>query len=249
MSLFLFLLVFGLTIFLQQWLHRHIQAFAFALTGNPGFALRLLFYLLLPGIYLHEFSHYLAARLLLVQVKKFDIGIGRPHKQQVSLGSVQIARSDPVRESLIGAAPFIVGIGAILLIAGWGFGLSAETGLSLEQLLAQARAYSRDWLTWLDLYLIFAVSTAMIPSESDREPWGWVLAVSGILIAVLFLLGWTPRVPPDLVVMARRILDALTFALGIAVIVNGAVALALLVLERTVRRISGRRVDYKVRRK
>ena len=249
MSLLFFLLVFGLTIFLQRWLHRHIQAFALALTGNPGFALRFLFYLLLPGIYLHEFSHYLAARLLFVQVKKFDIGIGRPRKQQVSLGSVQIARSDLLRESLIGAAPFIVGIGAILSIAGWGFGLSAETGFSLPQMMAQVRVNPRNWLTWLELYLIFAVSTAMIPSESDREPWRWVLAVSGVLIAILFLLGWMPQVPPDLVVLAQRILDGLTFALGIAAAVNLVVAMALLILERTVQRISGRRVDFEVKRK
>jgi len=248
MSLVLFLLVFGLTIFLQQWLHRHIQAFAFALTGNPGCALRLLFYLLLPGIYLHEFSHYLTARLLFVQVKKFDIGIGRAHKSQVSLGSVQIAHSDPVRESLIGAAPFLIGIGAIWLIAGWGFGLWAES-FSVELLFQRVRESARDWLTWLDLYLIFAVSTAMIPSESDREPWRLVLAVSGVLIAILFFLGWTPRVPPDVVAMARKILDALTFSLGIAAAVNLSVAMALLILERTVQRISGRRVEYKVKRK
>ena len=249
MSLLIFLIVFALTIFLQQWLHRHIQAFAFALTGNPGCALRLLFYLLLPGVYLHESSHYLAAKILLVRVKKFDVGIGRANKQQVSLGSVQIARSDPVRESLIGAAPFLMGIGAIWLIASWGFGFSADLGLSLEQLTTHAREYARDWMTWLDLYLIFAVSTAMIPSESDREPWGLVLGVAVVLIAILFLLGWTPRVPPNLVVMARQILDALTFALGIAVMVNGAVAIALWILERTVERISGKRVEYRVKKR
>lgn len=249
MSLLLFLVVFALTVYLQQWLHRHIQAFAFALTGNPGCALRLLFYLLLPGVYLHEFSHYLAAKMLFVRVKKFDVGIGRAKKQQVSLGSVQIARSDPVRESLIGAAPFLMGIGAILLIAAWAFGLSADAAASFQHLSVNANAYAHDWTTWLDLYLIFAVSTAMIPSESDREPWGLVLGVSGVLIAILFLLGWTPRVPPDVVVIARQILDALTFALGIAVLVNGAVAIALWVLERTVERFSGRHVEYRVKRK
>lgn len=249
MSIPLFLFVFGCTIYLQQWLHRHIQAFAYALTGNPGCALRLLFYILLPGVYLHEFSHYLAAKILFVQVKKFDVGIGRAKRQQVSLGSVQIMRSDPIRESLIGAAPFLLGISTILLIVAWGFGVSGDAAASLQHFSSNASLYAHDWTTWLDLYLIFAVSTAMIPSESDRQPWGFVLAVGGGLIVLLFLLGWMPRVPPTLVLLARAILDALTFALGIAVIVNGAVAIALWILELTVERINGRRVDYRVRRK
>lgn len=249
MSIPLFLFVFGCTIYLQQWLHRHIQAFAYALTGNPGCALRLLFYILLPGVYLHEFSHYLAAKILFVQVKKFDVGIGRAKKQQVSLGSVQIMRSDPIRESLIGAAPFLLGISTILFIVAWGFGVSGDAAASLQHFSSNASSYAHDWTTWLDLYLIFAVSTAMIPSESDRQPWGFVLAVGGALIVLLFLLGWVPQVPPAVVLLARQILDALTFALGIAVIVNGSVAIALWVLELTVERINGKRIEYRVRRK
>jgi hypothetical protein len=247
MSILAFLAVFALTIVLQQWLHRHIQGFAFALTGNPGCALRLLFYLLLPGIYLHEASHYIAAKILIVDVRKFNVGIGNSRKKQVSLGSVQIARSDPFRESLIGAAPFIVGITAIWLIVSLGFGVNAAN-LSMEQWIARVGASSHDWTTWAFLYLIFAVSTAMIPSESDREPWGLVLIVAGVLISVLLLLGWMPRVPPDLVSLARHILDALTFSLSIAVGVNGIVAAALWILERTVERISGKRVEYRTKK-
>src|SRR5512136_519767 len=100
MSIVFFVIVFSLTLVLQQWLHRHIQGFALALTGNPGCAIRLLFYLLLPGVVLHEASHYLAAKLLVVRTNGFSIGIGSTRKKQVSLGSVNIDRTDPVRESL-----------------------------------------------------------------------------------------------------------------------------------------------------
>lgn len=199
--------------------------------------MRLLFYLLLPGIFLHELSHYLVAKILFVPVKSFDIGIGRARSSQVSLGSVNIVRSDPLRESLIGAAPFIMGVGTIWLIAYWGFGLTGELGLFLEAMLVHARDYARDWTTWLDLYLIFAVSTAMIPSESDRAPWGPVLVGAVCGVAALFVLGWTPRVPPDVIAFSQRVLAALTFALGIVVIVNGTVALALWVLERMIAQV------------
>ncbi len=249
MSIVLFVGVFILTILLQRWLHAHIQGSALALTGNPGCAVRLLYYVLLPGIALHELSHYVAAKLLLVRTNGITIGIGRQRKKQVSLGSVNVAKSDPVRESLIGIAPFVVGIGAIWLIAGLGFGLWPHDGLTLEEMLRRVQLYAHDWTTWLDVYLIFAVSTAMIPSDSDREPWGPVITVFGLAVIVLFILGWTPRVPVEWVTFARRLLDALTFALGIAVIVNGAIAILLWIFERMVERISGTRVEYRVRRK
>ena len=249
MSIVFFLIVFALTILLQRWLHRHIQSFALALTGNPGCAVRLLFYLLLPGVVLHEASHYIAAKLLLVRTNGISIGIGSTRRKQISLGSVNIERTDPIRESLVGVAPFVVGLTAIWLIVGWGFGMWPNSGLTIAQMIERVRDYGNDWTTWLDLYLVFAVSTAMIPSESDREPWGPVITIFGLGVAILFLLGWTPRVPPDYVALARQLLDALTFALGIAVVVNGAVAIVLWLLEQTVERISGKRVEYRVRRK
>ena len=249
MSILFFLLVFALTILLQRWLHQHIQGFALALTGDPGCAVRLLFYLLLPGVLLHEASHYILAKLLLVRTNGMNIGIGSTRRKQISLGSVNIERTDPIRESVIGVAPFVVGLTAIWLIVGWGFGVWPNSGLTLAQVAERVGDYAYDWTTWLDLYLVFAVSTAMIPSESDREPWGPVLTVFGVGVAVLFLLGWTPRVPQDFVTLARQLLDALTFALGVAVIVNGVIAVLLWILERTFERISGKRVEYRVRRR
>ncbi len=249
MSILLFLIVFVLTILLQRWLHQHIQGFALALTGNAGCGLRVLFYLLLPGVILHELSHYVVAKLLLVRTGNLQIGLGNPRAKRVSLGSVNIERTDPLRESVIGVAPFAFGVGAIWLIAAWGFDVLPQAGASLELFFQRVREYSNDWTTWLDLYLIFAVSTAMIPSESDREPWGPVITFFGLGVAILFVLGWTPRIPPDLVALARNWLDALTFALGLAVIVNGAIAIVLWILEQTLGRLSGKRVEYRVRRK
>jgi uncharacterized membrane protein YedE/YeeE len=194
-------------------------------------------------------SHYVVAKLLLVRTGAIQIGLGNARGKRVSLGAVNIERTDPLRESLIGVAPFVVGVGAIWLIAAWGFDVFPQTGASLELMFQRVREYAYDWTTWLDLYLIFAVSTAMIPSESDREPWGPVITFFGLGVAVLFVLGWTPRIPPDLVTQARNWLDALTFALGLAVIVNGAIAVVVWILEQTIQRLSGKRVEYRVRRR
>lgn len=249
MSIVALIAVLALTIFLQQWLHRHIQGFVVMLTGNTGWALKLLFYLLLPGILLHELSHYLAAKILLVNTSGIHLGI-KPLKgktNQISLGSVGIERTDPFRESLIGVAPFLVGVGAIWAIAGYGFDMWPESGLTLPEMFKRVADYAYDWTTWLDLYLVFAVSVAMIPSQSDREPWGPVMTVFGLGAAVFFLLGWTPRVPDDLVQFARQMVVGLTFALGIAVFVNSLVAFTLWVLERLVERFGGKRFEFRIK--
>lgn len=249
MSILIFAVVFALTLLLQQWLHRHIQSLTLALTGNPGCAIRALFYVLLPGVVLHEASHYLAARLLLVRVNGINVGIGRAKNSTVSLGSVNIQRADPIRESLIGVAPFVIGIVAIWLVMGEGFDLWPSGGLAFMPMLQVVQQYAHDWTTWLDLYLIFAVSTVMIPSESDREPWGPVITIFVLLAAILFLLGWTPNIPPNIVAQARNLIDALSFALGVAVVVNGVVAIALWLLERTVEQISGKPLAFRVKKR
>ncbi|MCL4531413.1 MAG: hypothetical protein M1282_18670 [Chloroflexi bacterium] len=242
MLILVFISVLTLTFFIQQFLHRHIQSLAFGLTSNPGCALRLLFYLLYPGIVLHEFSHYLAAKILFVPVNNFDIGIGGPRKTEISLGSVDVEDCDPLRESLIGIAPFVVGIAAILLITNLGFGLKADLNLGFEPVIAHIRTHSYDWTSLLYLYLIFSVSASMIPSASDREPWIYVLIALGIGIVILLLVGWTPRVPADVADVSQHLLEVVTFALSTSLIVNGSVAIALWIFERGLDRINMRRV-------
>lgn len=244
MEIVLFIVVFGLTLFLQHWLHQHIQGLTFAVTGDPGCAMRILFFLLLPGIVLHEGSHWAVAKLLGVRTGKVSLGLARARGKQFSLGSVNVERTDSLRESLIGLAPFVVGLGAILLIAGYGFDLWPDSALTLNQMVDRVLSTANDWLTWLDLYLIFAVSTAMIPSESDREPWGMLIAVFGVVGGLAILLGWTPRIPPDVIDVARRVLQALTFVFGVSVVVNGTVALLIGLVELTVTTMTRRKVRY-----
>ncbi len=244
MIIVLFIVVFVLTLFLQRWLHQHIQGLTFVVTGDPGCAVRFLFVLLLPGIILHEGSHWVVANLLGVRTGKVSFGVARARGKQFSLGSVNVARTDSLRESLIGAAPFFVGLGAILFIAGYGFDLWPDSGLSLNQMLDRVFSTANDPLTWLDLYLIFAVSTAMIPSESDREPWGPVLVVFGIIGLLTVILGWLPRIPPVMLNGALQVLQALTFAFGVSVVVNGTVAFLIWIVEWMVASVTRRRVKY-----
>jgi hypothetical protein len=242
MELVVFFVLFALVLFLQRWLQQHIQGLTFAVTGDPGCAVRALFLILLPGVLLHEASHWLVANLLGVRTGKVSIGLGRMRGKHFSLGSVTVERSDPLRESLIGVAPFVFGMLAIWALMGWSFGLWSPD--SVEQIYATISATIGDPLTWLTLYLVFAVSTSMIPSESDREPWGVIIAFVGGIGALALILGWSPNITPELFAFAQQVLFTLIFVFGIIVIVNGALAILIFLIEWGVGVMTSRRVRY-----
>ncbi len=242
MEIIYFLVLFGLMLLLQRWLQRHIQGLAFAVTGNPGCAVRALFFLLLPGVFLHEASHWLVANLVGVRTGKFTIGLGRMRGKNFSLGSVTVDRSDPLRESLIGVAPFVFGVIAVWLTMGIGFGLwSPDNPMQVYEVIISTIT---DPLTWVALYFVFAVSTSMIPSESDREPWGPIILVFVIIAVAALVLGWTPNLTPELLATGQQVLNTLIFVFGIICVVNGSLFIVIFVLEQGFGAMTQRRVRY-----
>lgn len=238
-----FFALFAITLILQRWLQQHIQGLTFAVTGSPGCAVRVLFLLLLPGVLLHEFSHWAVAGILNVRTGPINIGLGRTRgNKHFSLGSVTVERTDPLRESLIGLAPFIAGLVSIWALMGFGFDLWTLA----DPLAALERIWSTigDPLTWLCLYLVFAVSTSMIPSESDREPWGVIIVLFLAIGGIAIVLGWTPYLTTDLIDQATRVLAALTLVFGIIVVVNGGLAILIALMEWSFGAMTRRRVRY-----
>lgn len=243
MEILAFFVLFGAMLFLQHWLQQHIQGATFAVTGNPGCAVRALFLLLLPGVLLHEFSHWLVANLLGVRTGKISIGLGKMRgNKHFSLGSVTVERTDPLRESLIGVAPFVFGLVAIWLLMGLGFGLWAPN----DPLLVVETVWASigDPLTWLALYLVFAVSTSMIPSASDREPWGIIIGIFAGAGALALILGWVPRFSPEVIEFGQTLLYTLIFVFGVIVVVNGALALVIFIFEWLFGAMTQRKVRY-----
>ncbi len=242
MEIILFFALFAVMLFLQRWLQQHIQGLTYAVTGNQGCAVRALFLILLPGVLLHEFSHWLVANLIGVRTGKVSIGLGKMRGKHFSLGSVTVERSDPLRESLIGVAPFIFGILAVWALMGFGFGLWSPN--KLTQILETLGATISDPLTWVALYFVFSVSTSMIPSESDREPWGMIIAIFAGIGALALILGWTPNITPEILKFAQQVLTTLIFVFGIIVVVNGTLAILVFLLEWGFGAMTQRKVRY-----
>ncbi len=166
-------------IVIQRLLHREIQLNLLLLTRRPDLSVIIFSLLFLPGVFLHETSHYLAARLLGVRTGNFSIIPRAVPGGKLQLGYVETAPVDWLRESIIGIAPLVSGMAFVayaglvqLQLTGW-WDLARnvqlqETWEGLKQMGAQP-----DF--WLWFYLVLTVSSMMFPSSSDRR----VLAAAG----------------------------------------------------------------------
>ncbi len=247
-TLLAFALLVVLLYLLQRWIGKHMQGIGVLLFDSSNAGMALLWFVLLPGIVLHELSHWLMARLLGVPTGRLRL-IPSVQGKQVVLGSVEVARTDPVRDSLVGLAPFLAGTLALLAIGYWVFD-AASLGLAWEsgawgQLLDLLLAALRVNDAWLWLYLVVAISSAMMPSPSDRESWRLVLAYLAVVAMVMLLFGWLPTLPASLVDALTRGLRTLTYAFGLALLVSLIFAAGLALFELLLAALRGRKVVYK----
>ena len=177
---------------LQRWLHREIQSIFLLLTRRVEISYVIFSILFLPGVFLHEMSHFLMARLLGVRTGGFSLlpkplGDGR-----LQLGFVETSQADIFRDALIGVAPLLAG-GAFVIFAGinrlelhqiW----NSMAVKNLQELWAGILRLGQRPDFWIWFYLTFAVSSTMLPSASDRKAW-LPLAVIGVTLVGLILLG------------------------------------------------------------
>ena len=190
--LWLFLALVPL-VFLQRILHREIQAVFLLLTRNQTLTVGLFSLLFFPGVLLHEFSHFLAARLLGVRTGGFSLFPQVTADGRIILGYVETARADVARDSLIGAAPLIAG-GLFLafvsaprleLYALWGFAQAGQFDPFWRALASMTQV--SDFPLWF--YLTFAVSSTMLPSSADRHAWTPLAVWIAALVGLIFLAG------------------------------------------------------------
>lgn len=145
--------------------------------------LNLVFFLLLPGVLLHELSHIITAELLQVPTGHLSL---KPslENNHLKLGSAQISQTDPFRLTLIGSAPFITGAIFLWLLLKFGFGID----------FGQFNFLNFDFNSLLRLsnlgfgYLIFAIANTMFSSPSDLQAAIVPIIFILILFGILYLL-------------------------------------------------------------
>jgi hypothetical protein len=177
-----------LAIPVTRWFGRTVQGAVLSITGSATAALYVYHALVLPGTALHELTHLLCAWILRVPTGRVTLTPVVQSPGAAQFGSVQIAQVDPFRESLVGLAPLVSGVFAVIAIALGPLSLPAlNTLLENPASAVMAALQARDSGLWV--YLLAAIGNTMLPSAADRRAWLALLLVIVAATALLLLLG------------------------------------------------------------
>lgn len=221
MGLFLMLTPF---IIFQRLLHREIQIIFLQLTRKPDVAVILFAALFLPGVFLHELSHLVVARLVGVRTGRFSL-IPQPLAGgQLRLGYVETSQTDWFRASLIGAAPLLTGGSIIAFLAHdqlhltllWNLLLNGQT-----KLLWMGLSSLPDLpYFWLWFYLTFVVSSTMLPSPSDRHAWMPLGLVLLTLLGLSIIVGAGPWMLEKIAPPLNSLFKSVSMLFGLSAMVH-----------------------------
>ncbi len=246
-TLFWLIVSFALLYPLNRWITIHIQGVAFLLTRSRQSATWLFWVLFLPGTLLHEASHWITATLLGVKATRFSVWPKMKRSGKLQMGAVQVESSDPFRHSLIGLAPLIFGSVAVLIMGSWleldRIAVAVNTGDVAVMWQAVMRILSFPDV-WLWLYLIFAISNAMLPSESDRESWWSVVLYLSVVLMLVIFFDVNPAVSPTLQSFALDTLNSLFSAFVITLAVDVFFIVFIGLFELILNLLLGRSVQY-----
>ncbi len=242
-GLFWFTLTLLLLTVLQRFLHREIQAIFLILSRSPEFTIALFSLLFLPGVLLHELSHYLVAVILGVPTPRFSLIPQVLPNGKLQLGYVETAPTDIIRDSLIGAAPLFAGGLVVAFVALTRLSLlPLWDSLRLGQLgafwsAASVLPHESDFPLWF--YLLFAVSSTMLPSQSDRHAWLPLALVIAVLVGLAVLTGAGPWLLANLTPPLNAFLSATSVIFGFSVIAHAALLVPSLALHALSARLTG----------
>lgn len=236
----------GPLILLQRSLHQQIQAVFLLLTRRADLAVALFSLLFFPGVFLHEASHYVMAKILGVPTGKVSFIPQSIDGNRLRLGFVETGKTDPLRDALIGMAPLLtggafvayVGIVRLNLLSVWDGMAAGNLNATLAALTASLSA--PDF--WLWFYLMVAVSSTMFPSPSDRRAWLPITLIIAFIITAALIFGAGPWMSKNLLPSFNDALQGVTVVFAISAAVHLVVLLPVWVLRKIISRVTGIRV-------
>ncbi len=220
----------------------------YLLTASQKASIYIYALILLPGVFLHELSHYVTAIMLGVRTGRFSLVPAVQPDGTLRLGFVEFYRGRipmPIRESLIGGAPFVYGSLAVWAIGRFVFNIPTliqqpSIDLLISELFRVAK--TPDFYFWL--YLLFAISNSMLPSPSDRQAWPFLLLTLVTAAVGVYLLGAGDFLLQELATPLSRIFGYLGVAFTLTILVNGVFVVVILLLEGIFGRLLNRRIIY-----
>jgi hypothetical protein len=237
------ILMLGPLVFLQRSLHREFQAVFLLISRKPGIAITLFALLFFPGVFIHELSHLVVARLVGVRTGRFSL-LPRPLPDgHLQLGYVETSQTDWVRGSLIGAAPLIAGGIFVAYVANYHMEMPLLWNIlrkgQLELFWIGIKSLPNVHDFWLWFYLTFVVSSTMLPSGADRHAWLPLGMVVVVLLGLAILAGAGPWMLEKLAPSFNSMLIALAMLFGLSAVVHAILILPMAGLHQILVKITG----------
>ncbi|HEX8964832.1 MAG TPA: hypothetical protein VF820_00180 [Patescibacteria group bacterium] len=153
---------------LSQLLSKMLSSFFIKITHSVKVTIHLLSVIFLPGVMVHELAHWFMASILFVRTGDIEF-LPQIQGDVVKLGSVAVAKTDPLRKTFIGVAPIIIGVLLMMLL--------------FYYLAPSIPAF--NWQTLVAAYLFFEIGNTMFSSRKDLE--GTLFMVVGIVFIIALL--------------------------------------------------------------
>lgn len=195
------------------------------LGGNQKTLIVLWSIIFLPGTVIHEISHFLLAAATGARTGKIEIfpeflekELDEEESGSVRLGSVQVARLNPIQGFLVGLAPFFSGLALLIWLASM-----LQTDFQME----------RFWPLAIETYFFFVIANSFFPSWSDIRQTLPLIFISIIVGLLIWLLGFQFQISPISPIWG--LLDTLGHALMVSITFNFVILITLLLLNRFLR--------------
>lgn len=170
-----FFLELAILFFLSGFFINSIFNIVLKLTKSKFLSVYLIFILFLPGVLVHELSHYIFAKILRVGAGNIRL-LPELFEGDLRLGSIDVAETDLLRRTIIGISPLISGT---LIIV----------GLPLFFLISDNSRTVTYPQIFIFLFVVFEIGNTMFSSRKDMQGVGKLIILTVLLFVCLHTIG------------------------------------------------------------
>lgn len=225
--------------FISRWMIQRLFEAVYILTKARSVAVSFITLLLFPGTIIHELSHLFTAGILGVRTGAMELTPTSIKGDHIHAGSVMVAKTDPIRQSVIGLAPLITGLAILTAISYYLNPWWQESVLSIQN----GQFISLPVIRFLvSLIILSAVSNTMFSSPEDLKGVPAVAITLVILAVGLYFLGIRLTLTGPVLTAYIQSGKMLTLSLGIVLALNGVLLLIANVLLTLTSKITKRHI-------
>jgi hypothetical protein len=233
LGLVLTLIIFS---YLRNTLNRCIYRYLLLIFKNQKLATYLFALLFLPGVALHEVSHWIMAKILLVKTHDFSLVPEWVEDGTIRFGFVEMSKTDRIRSAIIALAPLLSGVAIILWLAfthlHLDIVLQGMIELNWDLVGEGVKVFFRTPDLFLRMYLLFTISNTMLPSPTDHKVWLPVGVIFTVIYIAIILISKGSGTSSWLVDFSKNVAERLLQAFGVATVLNLFLVVPLSLLEK-----------------